>query len=169
MYLLSELIAQIISNNSQGVSCRRNMLYLNGLAEEIKGRGCLSPAVIAAAENDNVFMTEQLITDMIEELGIVEYFECSEISEELYFRISVEEYKRGYFDSACDFLYYRKVLVAERLKFPYNIEYDPIKEYYAENNGEFVMGGAELEEFASEFLEKAIKKTCPRRDRSLKI
>ncbi|MBQ7783096.1 MAG: hypothetical protein IJ368_03920 [Oscillospiraceae bacterium] len=161
MYRLSELIAQIIANNSQGVSCRRNMLYLNGLAEEIKAGGVLSPAVIAAAENDNVFMTEQLIMDMIDQLGILEYFECSEISEELYYRVSVEEYKRGYFDSACDFLYFRKH-ITERLEFPYNIEYDPLKEYYAENKGEFVMCGAELEEFASEFLEKAIKKPAPK-------
>jgi len=152
MHLLSKLIEPIVYKENQKLLCRHYMLYLKAFADELTEMGFSSDAVLCAAENDNVFMTEQLLTEMINELKITELSQSGKIDEELYFRVCIEEYKRGFYDCACDFLFYRKE-IAERLGFPYSLEYNG--GYCAKENGTVIMSGYELCEFASDFLENA--------------
>ena len=73
-------------------------------------------------------------------------FGAAEINEEFLFKISLYEYRNGYYDSACEFLYYKKH-VADKLLFPYTINSSTCDEYYTND-----MRGAELENFAENFL-----------------
>ena len=115
MYLFSYLIESYLYQN-QHFNKRKNYLYLCGWAETMLEAGYLCPALQTCAEEPNVSQTKILFESIIKEL------QFPAINEKLLFRVALEEYRRGYFDSACEFLYY-KPYIAEKWKFPYQIIY----------------------------------------------
>ena len=80
---------------------------------------------------------------------------AQEISEELLLHTAMDEYKRGCFDCAAEFLFY-KPYIMEKLRFPYTIDYSDRTDGYftKERNlqGEPVLSGDALEEFIRTFL-----------------
>ena len=67
------------------------------------------------------------------------------------FRIAIDEYKRGCYDSAAEFLY-RKKYIADRLGFPFVIEYSEKTDGYFIKQESEIISGNELENYVINFL-----------------
>lgn len=143
MYLLSNLVEYYIYYKKHFCK-RRNYLYLTEWVNCMLDNGCCCPSMLSFLQEDCLENSLVMFERIMSELGF------DVINEELLYNISVEEYRKGYFESAVDFLYYKNH-VAERLGFPYEIKYSTVSDKYftAEN-----IHGEELENLAVDFLEK---------------
>lgn len=143
MYLLSNLVENYIYCKKH--FCKRiNYLYMTEWVNCMLENNCCCPSMLSFLQEDCLENSLVMFERIMSELGF------DEINEEILYNISVEEYRKGYFESAVDFLYYKNH-VAERLGFPYEIDYSAVSDKYftAEN-----IHGEELENLAVDFLEK---------------
>lgn len=142
MYLLSYLVENYIYNKKH--FCKRiNHLYLAEWINCMLDNGSCCPSMLSFRQEECIEDSLVIFEKIMSEMGF------DEINEDILYDISVEEYRKGYFESAVEFLYY-KSYVAERLGFPYKIEYSVSHgDYTAEN-----INYTELEDFAVDFLEK---------------
>ncbi len=142
MYLLSNLVEYYIYYKKHFCK-RRNYLYLTEWVKCMLDNGYCCPSMLSFRQEDYIEDSLVIFEKIMSEMGF------DEINEELLYNISVEEYRKGYFESAVEFLYY-KSYVAERLDFPYKIEYSVSYGDYTAKNINYT----ELEDFAVDFLEK---------------
>ena len=143
MYLLSNLVEYYIYYKKHFCK-RRNYLYFTEWVKCMLDNGCCCPSMLSFQKESYPENSLVMFERIMSELGF------DVINEQLLYNISVEEYRKGYFESAVDFLYYKNH-VAERLGFPYEIKYSAVSDKYftAEN-----IHGEELENLAVDFLEK---------------
>lgn len=143
MYLLSRLVETYIYCKKH--FCKRiNYLYFSEWVDCMLENGCRCPSMLSFQKESYLENSLVMFERIMSELGF------TEINEEILYNISVEEYRKGYFESAVDFLFYKNH-VAERLDFPYDIKYSPVSDkYYTEEN----INGEKLEDFSVDFLEK---------------
>ncbi len=153
MYLLSKLIEEYLWSNEH-FNKQKNALYLLNWIRDVWESGCQCQAMNSFQNDFDVSQAKCSFEHIINELGLLEKYNVAEIDEEFLFKISLYEYQNGYYDSACDFLYYKKQ-VADKLRFPYTLNYSVKNdEYYTTD-----MKGIELERFAQKFLiENSISK-----------
>lgn len=126
MYLLSNLLEHYIYAKKH--FCKRiNYLYFTEWVKCMLENDCCCPSMLSFLQEDCLENSLVMFERIMSELGF------DEINEEILYNISVEEYRNGCFESAVEFLYYKNY-VAERLDFPYKIEYSvSCGDYTAEN------------------------------------
>lgn len=146
MYLLSKLIEAYLWSEAH-FNKRINAVYLANWIEDMMNSGYQCQAMCDFQNNFDVAQTRTSFEQIINELDLLKKYSVAEINEEFLFKISIYEYQNGYYDSACDFLYYKKH-VADKLLFPYTLNYSPYTDEYYTNN----MRGVELENFVQNFL-----------------
>ena len=145
---LSNLIETYLWSNDN-FNKRRNALYLLDWISDMLDEGLQCQAMYDFHNNFDVAQASCSFERIITELDLLKKFGVAEINEDFLFAISLYEYHNGYYDSACEFLYYKKYIV-DKLSFPYTLDYSDVSDkYYAEN-----MKGIELEEFSRAFLEE---------------
>jgi hypothetical protein len=131
------------------------MLYLENWTEEMIGAGRIPQAVYDFRADLGSEHNRALFENIVAQLRIPEKYHVGEINEELLFRIAVDEYRQGCFDSASEFLYY-KSYAADKLGFPFEIEYSDRSDEYLtkekDNHGRPVMSGNALEDYILAFL-----------------
>ena len=113
MYLLSVLLEAYLWHEQEFGNRRMMMQLEHWTAEHI-------PQAKFDIRADLGFMHNKAIFE--EALSMLPEFRNAEINEELLFRAAMDEYRQGAYDSACDYLYY-KPYIAEKIGFPYKIEY----------------------------------------------
>ena len=145
MYLLSKLIETYLWAGAN-FNKRINALYLAGWIENMIDAGYECQAMRNFQDYFDVTQARSCFEKIADESGLLKKFGAAEINEEFLFKISLYEYRNGYYGSACEFLYYKKH-VADKLLFPYTINSSACDEYYTND-----MHGAELENFAENFL-----------------
>lgn len=146
MYLLSNLIEVYLWSNEH-FNKRINALYLLNWITEVSESGYKCQSMNTFQNDFDVSQAKCSFERIINELGLLEKYNVAEIDEEFLYKISLYEYQNGYYDSACDFLYYKKH-VADKLLFPYTLDYSPrTGEYYTTD-----MKGIELENYVLDFL-----------------
>ncbi len=152
MYLLSNLIENYIYNRKH-FNKRVNYLYLSEWVDYMLKSGYKSPSLEKFSSEDDAEISLIMFEKIINELDLLKYGGFSEINEDFLYYISSMEYINGCYESAVEFLYY-KWHMAERLCFPYRIEYCVDRDcYYAKGKS-----SDELESFSVEFLEKNMVK-----------
>ena len=145
---LSNLIETYLWSNDN-FNKRRNALYLHEWISDMVEEVLQSQGMYDFLNNFDVAQASCSFERIITELDLLKKFGVAEINEDFLFAISLYEYHNGYYDSACEFLYYKKYIV-DKLNFPYTLDYSDVSDkYYAEN-----MKGIELEEFSRAFLEE---------------
>ena len=100
---------------------------------------------------DDVACVRDTFENLMEELCLLKRYGCDDVNLSLLLRVALDEYRNGYYDSACDFLYYRPN-VAEMIKFPYRIDYSSDDDAYHING----MEPGKAEEFATDFLNREL-------------
>ena len=152
MYLLSTLVEEYIYSKEK-FNTRKNALYLLNWIEEMIDLDHQCEAMDNFQTDFDIVGTRYSFEHIINELGLLQKYGVSEIDEDFLFKISLYEYQNGYFDSACEFIYYKR-RIADKLLFPYKIYYSEKSDEYYTNN----MRGVELENFVKKFLKNIIYK-----------
>lgn len=138
MHQLSFLLERYIYENDR-FDCRQNLLYLEGLINELPETGISCP--------DSAYSVKDAFEKLLKKLGIPEKYGLCEISDELLFKVAAEEYINGFFGSASEFLFY-KPYVAENIGFPHKIDYSERTDEYTASG----MTAAETEKTALKYL-----------------
>lgn len=143
MYLLSRLTEEYLCS-AENFNKRRNALYLSGWIDDLTESGFQCQSMQDFRNNFDVMQASITFESIINQLDLLKKYGESEINEDFLFKIMIDEYRNGCYDSACDFLYYKKY-AADRLNFPFTVQY----------NGSYRIGNmseAESEKTASDFL-----------------
>ena len=146
MYLLSNLIETYLWSDEH-FNRRITALYLLNWITEVSESGYRCKSMNTFQNDFDVSQAKSTFESIINESGLLEKHNVTEINDEFLFKISLYEYQHGYYDSACDFLYFKKH-VADKLHFPYTLDYSSrTDEYYTAD-----MKGTELENYVFDFL-----------------
>lgn len=154
VYLLSYLIEEYLWSETN-FDKRRVILYLEGWVEEMMKAGCLPRSTYDFRADLGFEYNKTLFEQMIRQLDLPDNCNITEINEDLLFQTVIYEYEHGFFDSACEFLFYKKY-VADKYDFPFTIEYsEKSDDYYTKEKtkqGTAIMYGSELENYVINFL-----------------
>lgn len=158
MYMLSYLIEEYLWSE-KNFNKRRIILYLEGWTKEMINAGRLPQSIYDFRADLSFEHNKKVFEQIIRQLKLLDKCNVTEINEDFLFQIVIDEYKHGYYDSASEFLYYKKY-VADKLVFPFTIEYSEISdEYFTKDKikqGSSIMSGNELENYVIKFLSDKI-------------
>lgn len=156
------MLSYLIENylwSEKNFNKRRIILYLEGWTEEMINDGRLPRSIYDFRADLSFEHNKKVFEQIIRQLKLPDKCNVTEINEDFLFQIVIDEYKHGCYDSTSEFLYHKKYF-ADKLGFPFTIEYSEISdEYFTKDKtkqGSSIMSGNELEDYVIKFLSDKI-------------
>ncbi|GEM_PF-5021653 len=110
MHMLSYLLEEYYFQPEQKFSCRRNLLYLQVWSEQMQKAGYQCPAFSSLADAGISGLRQRF------EAVLNALYPDTEINENFLVQTALEEYRRGCFDSAVDFVHHKRY-IAEKFHY----------------------------------------------------